>query len=215
MGFVDDLTKETPILHIPVWALVLIFVLVPIILLVLPICISRKKSNRDTNKLPLSQDHVLSSEIKEIRIDQNSANNFVVDEANLKISKDKYHDKDPDKFSLHLHQTKNADKSSQSGSFNNIEKGDFGSGSGEKGISVKNNVKRPSSHPLTVSSPLSGLSDFSQLSWGHWFTLRDLQVATNRFATDNVIGEGGYGVVYRGRLANGSSIAVKKLFNNQ
>ncbi|KAL8120407.1 putative receptor-like protein kinase At5g18500 [Apium graveolens] len=215
MGLVDDLTRETPILHIPVWALVLIFVLVSIILLVLPICISRKKSNRDTSKLPLSQDHVVSSEFKEIRIDHNSANNFVVDEANLKFSKDKYNDKDPDKFSLHLHQTKNADKSSQSGSFNNIEKGDFGSGSGEKGDGIKNNVKRPSSHPLTISSPLSGLSDFSQLSWGHWFTLRDLQVATNRFSKDNVIGEGGYGVVYRGHLANGSSVAVKKLFNNQ
>ncbi|WOH07414.1 hypothetical protein DCAR_0726844 [Daucus carota subsp. sativus] len=215
MGLVDDLTKETPILHIPVWALVLIFVLVPILLLVLPICISRKKSNRDTGKLPISQDQIVSSEIKEIKIDQNSANSFDVYDTNSSISKDNYSGKDPDKLLMHLHQTENADKSSQSGSLKNLEKGWFGSGSGEKGNSGKKNAYKPSSHPLTGSSPLSGLSDFSQLSWGHWFTLRDLQVATNRFSKDNVIGEGGYGVVYRGQLANGSSVAVKKLFNNQ
>lgn len=52
------------------------------------------------------------------------------------------------------------------------------------------------------------------LGWGHWFTLRDLQLATNRFAPENVIGEGGYGVVYKGRLINGNDVAVKKLLNN-
>ncbi|XP_019056805.1 PREDICTED: probable receptor-like protein kinase At2g42960 isoform X2 [Tarenaya hassleriana] len=31
---------------------------------------------------------------------------------------------------------------------------------------------------------------------------------------ENVIGEGGYGVVYRGRLINGAEVAVKKLLNN-
>ncbi|RZS26323.1 hypothetical protein BHM03_00059645, partial [Ensete ventricosum] len=32
--------------------------------------------------------------------------------------------------------------------------------------------------------------------WGHWFTLRDLEIATDWFSKDNVLGEGGYGVVY-------------------
>ncbi|KAK1380416.1 Protein kinase domain-containing protein [Heracleum sosnowskyi] len=204
MGIVNDLTRETPIFHIPVWGLVLIFVLVPLILLVLPICISRKKSKTDTcDKLPVSQNKVISSEIKDIRIDHNSANKFDVYEADLK------------KVFMHLDRRKNADNSSNSGSVSTVENGDYSSGSGEKGSSGKNNAYIASSHPLTISSPLSGLSDFSQLSWGHWFTLRDLQVATNRFAAENVIGEGGYGVVYRGHLDNGSSIAVKKLFNNQ
>ncbi|KAF2314796.1 hypothetical protein GH714_033606 [Hevea brasiliensis] len=71
-------------------------------------------------------------------------------------------------------------------------------------------------HPegLVTASPLVGLPEISHLGWGHWFTLRDLEFATNRFAAENVIGEGGYGVVYRGRLINGTEVAVKKLLNN-
>ncbi|VFQ74891.1 unnamed protein product [Cuscuta campestris] len=64
----------------------------------------------------------------------------------------------------------------------------------------------------------SSLSDsppkLSQLGWGHWFTLRDLQIATNNFSKENVIGEGGYGIVYRGQLVNGNPVAIKKLLLN-
>jgi len=60
----------------------------------------------------------------------------------------------------------------------------------------------------------SGLPEFSHLGWGHWFTLRDLELATYRFAKNIIIGEGGYGVVYRGQLINGNLVAVKKLLNN-
>ncbi|EPS70226.1 hypothetical protein M569_04534, partial [Genlisea aurea] len=69
-------------------------------------------------------------------------------------------------------------------------------------------------HTTSSSSPLSGLPEFSHLGWGHWFTLRDLEVATNKFSKENVIGEGGYGVVYRGQLINGSVVAVKRILNN-
>jgi len=65
-----------------------------------------------------------------------------------------------------------------------------------------------------TASPLVGLPELSHLGWGHWFTLRDLECATNRFAKSNVLGEGGYGVVYKGRLVNGTDIAVKKILNN-
>ena len=201
MGIVNDLTRETPIFHIPVWGLVLIFVLVPVILLVLPICISRRKSRVGSEKLPVSQNKVMSSEIRDIRVDHSSGNKYDVYEGDPKILMDKYSGRDPDKYLMHLDRKKNADNSSGSGSFITTENGDYGSGSGEKGTSGKNHVYTPS-RLINNSSPLSGLSDFSQLSWGHWFTLRDLQVATNRFATDNVIGEGGYGVVYHGHLAN-------------
>ncbi|KAF3336207.1 putative serine/threonine-protein kinase [Carex littledalei] len=65
-----------------------------------------------------------------------------------------------------------------------------------------------------ITPPLAGLPEFSYLGWGHWFTLRDLELATNRFTKENIIGEGGYGIVYRGQLVNGEPVAVKKLLNN-
>ncbi|CAA0254757.1 unnamed protein product [Arabidopsis thaliana] len=43
------------------------------------------------------------------------------------------------------------------------------------------------------------------------FSLRQLKVATDDFNPLNKIGEGGFGSVYKGRLPNGTLIAVKKL----
>lgn len=62
-----------------------------------------------------------------------------------------------------------------------------------------------------TASPLIGLPEISHLGWGHWFTFRDLEIATNRFSAETVLGEVGYGVVYRRSLVNGTEVAVKKL----
>ncbi|WOL18416.1 somatic embryogenesis receptor kinase 2 isoform X2 [Canna indica] len=43
------------------------------------------------------------------------------------------------------------------------------------------------------------------------FSLRELQVATDRFSNKNIFGRGGFGKVYKGRLADGSLVAVKRL----
>ncbi|XP_057961827.1 cysteine-rich receptor-like protein kinase 25 isoform X2 [Malania oleifera] len=43
------------------------------------------------------------------------------------------------------------------------------------------------------------------------FDLDTIKVATNNFSNDNKIGEGGFGVVYKGRFYNGQDIAVKRL----
>lgn len=55
----------------------------------------------------------------------------------------------------------------------------------------------------------------SHLGWGHWYTLRELEDATNGFAHENVIGEGGYGIVYHGVLMDNTQVAVKNLLNNR
>ncbi|GFQ06380.1 probable receptor-like protein kinase at2g42960 [Phtheirospermum japonicum] len=90
----------------------------------------------------------------------------------------------------------------------------YSSQSREEGSSGKARNQSSVSYGIAMPSPLIGLPEVSQLGWGHWFTLRDLEIATNRFAVDHVIGEGGYGVVYSGRLVNGTDVAVKKLLNN-
>ncbi|XP_004300984.1 PREDICTED: probable receptor-like serine/threonine-protein kinase At4g34500 [Fragaria vesca subsp. vesca] len=51
--------------------------------------------------------------------------------------------------------------------------------------------------------------------WGRWYSLKELEDATRGFSAENVIGEGGYGVVYRGALQDGSVVAVKNLHNNK
>ncbi|XP_027171345.1 putative receptor-like protein kinase At4g00960 [Coffea eugenioides] len=43
------------------------------------------------------------------------------------------------------------------------------------------------------------------------YSLTETQIATNNFSVDNKIGEGGFGRVYKGVLANGQEVAVKRL----
>ncbi|KAJ4836502.1 hypothetical protein Tsubulata_035491 [Turnera subulata] len=57
--------------------------------------------------------------------------------------------------------------------------------------------------------------DVSHLGWGHWYTLRELEVSTHGFAPEKVIGEGGYGIVYHGVLPDNTQVAVKNLLNNR
>ncbi|KAL4568729.1 hypothetical protein LXL04_024344 [Taraxacum kok-saghyz] len=69
--------------------------------------------------------------------------------------------------------------------------------------------------PSTGEHPASVGPEVSHLGWGHWYTLRELESATDGFAAENVIGQGGYGIVYRGVLADKSQIAIKNLLNNR
>lgn len=165
-------------------------VFIGIILMALSLCFSpRRRSKKAKDILPLTQIPKLSNEIKEIVVDEASSNNFVSHEGVIFALNEKFSDKDSEKSSVGL---RNGDHCSQSGSFTKVD-------------------ARPS---VASPSPLSGLPEFSHLGWGHWFTLRDLEVATDWFSKDNIIGEGGYGVVYRGYLINGIPVAVKKLLNN-
>ncbi|CAM8930930.1 unnamed protein product [Rhodiola kirilowii] len=43
------------------------------------------------------------------------------------------------------------------------------------------------------------------------FSLRELLVATDNFSNKNIIGKGAFGKVYKGRLADGSLVAIKRL----
>lgn len=58
-------------------------------------------------------------------------------------------------------------------------------------------------------------SEPHNIGWGRWYSLKELELATRGFSDENVIGEGGYGIVYRGIFPDGSVVAVKNLLNNK
>ena len=43
------------------------------------------------------------------------------------------------------------------------------------------------------------------------FQFRELQAATENFSSKNILGKGGFGIVYRGQLPDGTLVAVKRL----
>ncbi|KAH6767176.1 Protein kinase superfamily protein [Perilla frutescens var. hirtella] len=85
-----------------------------------------------------------------------------------------------------------------------------------KGLDVESESKESSTTQSESSSAMSASTDsFGSFGWGRWYSLRELQIATNQFSNQNVIGEGGYGVVYRAVLQDSSVVAVKNLLNNK
>ncbi|CAI8617303.1 unnamed protein product [Vicia faba] len=219
-----ELSKKT-VFGVKAWEVIAIVVALSIIVIlyVVSICLSsRKKSRRARNKIPVTEIPNVSKEIKEVMVEQVSTNGFAPRDGILLTIHDNSSDKESDKVMVHLDlgkKMKNGDSSSHLESFHQFMEKDGGgshSQSGEEGSSGTVTVYKQSSssYPITTPSPLSGLPEFSHLGWGHWFTLRDLELATSRFAKENVLGEGGYGVVYKGHLINGSPVAVKKILNN-
>ncbi|KAB1207052.1 hypothetical protein CJ030_MR7G011373 [Morella rubra] len=47
-----------------------------------------------------------------------------------------------------------------------------------------------------------------------WFKIQDLEKATNNFSQKNFIGRGGFGVVYKGLLPDGTVVAVKRILDS-
>ncbi|CAA0816122.1 Protein kinase superfamily protein [Striga hermonthica] len=173
----------------------------------------RRKSQRTSDKYNLVQ---IPNVSKEIRVDS-VADQSTQDrpEGLILTVNDKSSGKNSEKMIVHLGRSKSSDVDdvSQCSSMHHQER-TYSSQSGEEGSSGNARKQYSSSYAIAMPSPLIGLPEASQLGWGHWFTLRDLENATNRFSTEHVIGEGGYGIVYRGRLINGTEVAVKKLLNN-
>ncbi|PVH32990.1 hypothetical protein PAHAL_9G542800 [Panicum hallii] len=67
----------------------------------------------------------------------------------------------------------------------------------------------------SLESPVKRKAAGVEMGWGRWYDLAELEVATGGFCAENVVGEGGYGTVYRGVLAGGEVVAVKDLFDHK
>ncbi|KAI4385083.1 hypothetical protein MLD38_003145 [Melastoma candidum] len=219
MSFGDSLHAklQSNVLGTQLWVVLAVCVGVLIVfILALLLCMTcRRKSRRRADNLFLSQIPNVSKEIGIDRVGAHGYHNHP--ESTFLTVNDRSNVKPSEKLLVHLGTGKSSDPEnpSQCSSVHNHERG-FSSQSGEDGSSgtgLKLSASPYAAAPVTAS-PLVGLPEFSHLGWGHWFTLRDLQLATNNFATQNVLGEGGYGVVYQGRLVNGTEVAVKKLLNN-
>ncbi|XP_011012531.1 PREDICTED: receptor-like cytosolic serine/threonine-protein kinase RBK2 isoform X2 [Populus euphratica] len=62
----------------------------------------------------------------------------------------------------------------------------------------------------TLTSPLDGEFCHFKSSWKN-FSLSELHTATDTFSQENLIGEGGYAEVYKGKLEDGQFVAIKRL----
>lgn len=58
---------------------------------------------------------------------------------------------------------------------------------------------------------LGGLTPKEKKKRGQVFTYKELELATNGFSKHNVIGNGGFGRVFRGTLSDGTVAAIKVL----
>ncbi|KAJ8763039.1 hypothetical protein K2173_023244 [Erythroxylum novogranatense] len=212
-----ELSRKTSLLGLKLWVLIGISVgaFIVLILCVLSVWVTfRRKARKPADKFALSQIPNIS---KDIRVDKVGVQNFNDQPENLFLNvRDESSDKNSEKMLVHLGMSKSSDPDniSQCSSIFHHERA-CSSQSGEEGSSGTARKQSSLSYAgIVTASPLIGLPEFSHLGWGHWFTLRDLDFATNHFATENVLGEGGYGVVYKGKLINGTEVAVKKLLNN-
>lgn len=205
-----ELSKKTSFLGLRLWVLIGIgvFAFIVLILCLLSIWITfRRKTRRSVDKYSSSQIPHVSKDIKVDKVEVQPSNGQV-DSVSIHVHDNMTSDKNSDKLFVHLRKSSDPDNISQCSSIYHHERG-LSLMSAEDG-----NFGTVKKQYMVTASPLVGLPEGSHLGWGHWFTLRDLELSTNRFSAENVIGEGGYGVVYKGRLINGSEVAVKRLLNN-
>ena len=211
----DQLSKSTSIFGIRLWVLIGIAVGVAFVffLFLISLCyISKRNSSKSKRKTQFQSQAastntaiipVLSKEIQEITVANSSQNTH-----------------------FHHHEPQQPDLVNGPGRIVGNENNKLKAGSGEERLQIElvGKDKFGGSGSGSSSSAARNLGDHqvplvvpevSHLGWGRWYTLRELEDATNGFSDQNVIGEGGYGIVYYGVLDDNTQIAVKNLLNNK
>lgn len=204
-GFLnDELSKRTSIFGLRLWVVLGICVGAAIVLVMFLISLwftSRRSKQNPSSQKPTIQN--VSKEIQEIRIDPNRTQTHYPDPV-----------PEPDQLAGAAEQKALLlEDESQIGRQRNIIHIEIGKGHriayperGGGGFSGSADQVVPVPVPVP---------EVSHLGWGHWYTLRELEVATDGFSDENVIGEGGYGIVYSGVLEDNTRVAVKNLLNNR
>ncbi|KAM3707435.1 hypothetical protein ACJW31_02G024800 [Castanea mollissima] len=75
-------------------------------------------------------------------------------------------------------------------------------------ISKRTNFREKLENNVMIDQDIEGQSEDMEVPF---FTLATIVIATNNFSSYNKLGEGGFGLVYKGTLIDGKEIAVKRL----
>lgn len=221
----SELSKPTSIFGLRLWVVIGIFVGSTIVLLLflLSLCITSRRSHNNNNnnsKLSLSSNNnnnavnadvtpPISKEIKEIipAVHQHNHHHHHhrpingAPEIQIDIGKSE-------------HRVVFSDKAPSSGESLRSNNYTYGSSDNNNG-NVNNSNSNSGNNHYNHNTTSYGGPEVSHLGWGRWYTLRELELATNCLSDENVIGEGGYGIVYHGILQDNTQVAVKNLLNNR
>ncbi|KAF3958095.1 hypothetical protein CMV_016960 [Castanea mollissima] len=75
-------------------------------------------------------------------------------------------------------------------------------------INKRANIREKLENNVMIDQDIEGQSEDMEVPF---FTLATIVIATNNFSSYNKLGEGGFGLVYKGTLIDGKEIAVKRL----
>ncbi|XP_074263348.1 putative serine/threonine-protein kinase At1g01540 [Silene latifolia] len=204
----SELSKPTSIFGLRLWVVIGIFVGSTIVLLLflLSLCLTSRRRKPPPSAAAITPP--ISKEIKEIIP---TSHHRAAAEIQIDIGKPEHRvvfgvsDKAPSSGESLRSNNNNNNNNNNSNSNNNGNNGSDHSGSHYSGGSNGGGGNTTS----------YGGPEVSHLGWGRWYTLRELELATNCLADENVIGEGGYGIVYSGILVDNTKVAVKNLLNNR
>nr|GMC55028.1 probable serine/threonine-protein kinase At1g01540 isoform X2 [Ipomoea batatas] len=199
-GFLnDELSKRTTVFGLRLWVVVGVCVgaAIVLVLFLISLWLSSKKIMAF---LPHKKPKIpnVSKEIQEIRVDPSQS---------PKLLRAAMHDPVPE-----------PEEESRSSGGDQRSHGENGKGHRilhPERVGPGSGSSHGSEKPKSGDQAIALVPEVSHLGWGHWYTLRELEISTNGFADENVIGEGGYGIVYHGVLEDNTKVAVKNLLNNR
>ncbi|XP_074279817.1 putative serine/threonine-protein kinase At1g01540 [Silene latifolia] len=202
----SQLSKPTSIFGLRLWVVIGIFVgsVIVLLLFLISLCFTSRRRHSKHPHPSTSVTPPISKEISEIILPSRRPAPGPVPDIKIDIGKSEHRvvfsDKAPssgESLRSSNHNNNNVNASDHSGShYSNYSGNDGGNGGGG-------------------GNTVSCGPEVSHLGWGRWYTLRELELATNSLADENVIGEGGYGIVYSGILVDNTRVAVKNLLNNR